>query len=133
MRKLRILAVDDEPALLGTISLFFRVHLGHDVNCKPSAEEALDLLKIVSPFDLILTDYDMGVGMNGADFIVEAKRLAPDTTIFWLWSGNRFTEGARLLIGATGVKRIIEKPANVSDLTRFLNEDFTSTHVSVEA
>ena len=131
MRKLRILAVDDTPELLGVIGLTFRIRLGHDVNCKPSAEEALDLLKIVSPFDLILTDYDMGAGMNGFDFIVEAKKFAPDA-IFWLWSGDRFTEDERLLIGAMGVKRIIEKPAKISDMVGFLNEDFASTQTNAE-
>ena len=62
-RRLRILAVDDEPALTRAVQRLLRPS-GHMVTMAGSGEEALEKLA-AEPFDVVLSDVGMGTGMNG--------------------------------------------------------------------
>src|SRR5206468_3306869 len=62
-RKLRILAVDDEPLIGKMVARLVRTD-GHVVVTATSGEEALERLR-EGVFDVVLSDVGMGAGMNG--------------------------------------------------------------------
>nr|WP_298685961.1 PAS domain-containing sensor histidine kinase [uncultured Dongia sp.] len=65
-RKLRVLAVDDDPLVLMNTAAMLE-DMGHLVRDATSGREALDILRQEPAFDLIITDMAMPA-MNGADF-----------------------------------------------------------------
>jgi len=74
--KVRILVVDDEEAIRGTVSTLLEEE-GYEVTAVSSGEEALARFGD-GPFPLVLTDIRMG-GMTGIDLLQEVKRLHPKT------------------------------------------------------
>jgi signal transduction histidine kinase/ActR/RegA family two-component response regulator/HAMP domain-containing protein len=62
-RPLRILAIDDEPALARMVALLLRKQ-GHQVEVANSGESGLELLE-QQAFDLVITDLGLGSGLNG--------------------------------------------------------------------
>jgi adenylate cyclase len=76
-RQRRILLVDDEPDILESLQELIEVSLdGVDVVSVENGQAALEALE-GAPFDLIISDYKMP-GMNGLDFLAEARRRAPN-------------------------------------------------------
>lgn len=76
---LRILMVDDD-ALIAMSSVDMLEDLGHIVTEANSGAEALALLRLGDPFDLMITDYSMP-GMNGAELGKAARELYPNLPI----------------------------------------------------
>jgi PAS domain S-box-containing protein len=74
-RRLRILAVDDEPALTRAVQRLLRPS-GHLVTMASSGEEALERLT-AEPFDVVLSDVGMGTGMNGWELAERVRRGWP--------------------------------------------------------
>ena len=64
-RQLRILVVDDEPALVTMLARLLSSD-GHEVAAATSGEEALTILA-GRPIDVVISDLGMGAGMNGWD------------------------------------------------------------------
>ena len=83
-RQLRILAVDDEPALTRAVSRLLRP-AGDLVTTAGSGEEAIQRLT-EGPFDLVISDVGMGIGMNGWELAERVRRSWPKTR-FVLASG----------------------------------------------
>jgi PAS domain S-box-containing protein len=81
----RILLIDDEPALLEIAKTFLQREKGYKVDVSLSAEEALDILKR-DRFDVIISDYYMP-GMNGIELLKKLKS-AGDTTPYILFTGR---------------------------------------------
>lgn len=81
----RILLIDDEPALLEIAKTFLQREKGYKVDVSLSAEEALDILKR-DRFDVIVSDYYMP-GMNGIELLKKLKS-AGDTTPYILFTGR---------------------------------------------
>jgi len=115
-RQLRILIVEDLPALAGMLAHMIQ-HRGHVVIAAGSGEEAVEWLER-SSFDLVISDLGLGDGMNGWEL---AERVRSR------WPGVRF--GLATGWGATidplearnrGVVSILAKPYTISDLLRFL-------------
>jgi len=74
--KVRILVVDDEEAIRGTVSSLLEEE-GYEVTAVSSGEEALARFGD-DPFPLVITDIRMG-GMTGIDLLQGVKRLHPKT------------------------------------------------------
>jgi PAS domain S-box-containing protein len=64
---IRVLYIDDEPALLTLTQIYLKEEAGLDVEIASSAEEGLALLKTI-PFDAIISDYEMP-DIDGIDFL----------------------------------------------------------------
>ena len=74
-RKLRILAVDDDPiVLLNTVTIL--TDMGHQVLQANSGAAALEILG-KEPVDLVLSDYAMPQ-MNGVELVTRAQAVQPD-------------------------------------------------------
>jgi len=90
LQGVRVLAVDDEPALGRMLALMLNEQ-GHKTVVATSAEEALDRLA-AEPFDLLLTDIGMGPGMNGWELAEQVRQRWPAVRLvfgYWLGGGNR--------------------------------------------
>jgi len=72
----RILVVDDEEAIRGSVSMLLADD-GHDAAVASSGEEALGRIG-KEEYDLVITDIRMG-GMSGIDLLKEFKKQRPET------------------------------------------------------
>jgi CheY-like chemotaxis protein len=111
-RQLRILTVDDEPAVTKAIVRLLRP-TGHLVATANSGEEAVERLG-QERYDLVISDIGMGAGMNGWEL---AERVCRD------WPKTRFVlaSGWGATIDATearekGVMAVLTKPYPPEDL-----------------
>jgi len=116
MQPLRVLAVDDEPAMTKAVVRMLRPS-GHTVNVAASAEEALDQLA-VNTFDVVVSDMGMGAGMNGWELAAEVKRRWPDVRFILAtgWGAAIELSEAR----TRGVEAVLSKPYHPADLVRAL-------------
>ncbi|MBP2673842.1 MAG: response regulator receiver modulated diguanylate cyclase [Deltaproteobacteria bacterium] len=82
-RKVRLLVVDDEEAIRGTLSALLGEE-GYEVTAVSSAEEAIARLGD-APFHLVITDIRMS-GMTGIELLQAVKRLHPATEVIMMTS-----------------------------------------------
>ncbi len=74
---LRILAVDDEPAITRMIAMMLTPH-GYDLTFAASGEEALAIIQAApQPFDVILSDLGLGDGMDGWGLLAAVRAISP--------------------------------------------------------
>lgn len=126
-RPRRLLLVDDQPEVLGALRTFLRYSFGDvDVLTADTPQKALDILRR-ERVDLVVADFVMP-GMDGLEFLGEARRLAPsvprvlftahcdDTEI----AGDRsdvadlvFPKSVALEELADGVVSLLDRPAVV--------------------
>ena len=115
-RQLRILAVDDEPALTKAVVRLLRPN-GHLVTTAISGEEALEQLG-KQPFDLVLSDVGMGAGMSGWDLAERVRSDWPDVRFVLAtgWGASIDPAEAR----KKGVAAVLAKPYDLSELEQIL-------------
>ena len=104
MENTSILVIDDEPAVLKTLTSFLGTL--HSSTCVPvtSAEEALSELKEQS-FDLIISDVQME-GMDGYKLLSILRREYPETPVILITGfSHDYDEGIAL-----GARDFIRKP-----------------------
>ena len=113
---IRVLAVDDELALVDMLSRMLRL-LGHTPTMARSAEAALELLARES-FDVLISDVGMGTGMNGWDLADQVRQRWPELPIVLAtgWGGGIDESDAR----ARGMDSILSKPYRMIDLRRVI-------------
>ena len=118
-RPLRILAVDDEPAL-ARLAATILDQLGHTTAIAESGEQALALLA-AEPFDVVLSDLGMGTGMNGWELAEQVSANWPRTRFVLVtgWGADIDPEIAQ----ARGVRTVINKPYRTDSLLRALVAD----------
>ncbi|MEZ4281275.1 MAG: PAS domain S-box protein [Myxococcota bacterium] len=124
----RILFVDDEEALanLGVRRLG---RAGYQVVAAVGPRAALERLR-AEAFDLLITDFTMPE-MDGLALAREARLLQRDLPVMIL-TGRVLALGEAEL-QAAGVRRALEKPVNLEDLTREIAEVFANDQRSPEA
>jgi len=105
--KLRILVVDDEPAVGNTVKMLLEID-GHEVETTNSSQEALGLFES-GRFDLVFTDFAMP-GMNGHQLAAAIKAGAPEQPIVMV------TGHAGTLLPSPDVDLVIGKPFLLEDL-----------------
>jgi PAS domain S-box-containing protein len=113
---LRILVVDDEPALVTMLARILGSD-GHQVTVATSGEEALAILANATA-DVIISDLGMGAGMNGWD-LAAAVRTMPGPPHFILTTGW----GAEIdpdEAASRGVRAVVAKPYRLPDLRKVL-------------
>ena len=103
---LRILAVDDEPALARMVGLMLKKH-GHLVEAVTSGEQALERLE-QQPFDLVISDLGLGAGLNGWQVADRVRARWPHVRVILAtgWGAGIDPAEAR----SRGVEAVIAKP-----------------------
>jgi CheY-like chemotaxis protein len=116
VRRLRILAVDDEPALTKAVMRLLRP-IGHAVTMASSGEEALEKLT-AEPFDVVLSDVGMGAGMNGWELAERVRRGWPQVRFALAtgWGAAIDPVEAR----DKGVIAVLSKPYSAAELVEVL-------------
>jgi PAS domain S-box-containing protein len=113
-RALRILAVDDQPALAQMIQHMLEPE-GHAVVTCGSGEEALGLLA-EGQFDVVVSDVGMGSGMNGFELAERIRRDWPSVRIVLAtgWGSLLDMED----VEKRGVDAIVSKPYRLAELRK---------------
>ncbi len=107
-----VLVVEDE-ALVREIVSEGLADDGLQVVEAPSAEEALALTQTAGPPDVVVTDVDLGQGMNGLDLAAEVHRRWPGAGVVimtgtpGLLSNHAFSPQERLLEKPFGNARLV--------------------------
>jgi PAS domain S-box-containing protein len=113
---LRILIVDDEPAMVKAVARMLRP-AGHVVRTAGSGEEALEHLA-AEPFDVVVSDLGMGAGMNGWDLAEAVRRGWPRVRFVLATGWGAAIDQAEA--AAHGVEAVLAKPYLLTDLQRAL-------------
>ena len=108
----RVMFVDDDPALLN--SLRRNLFSAYDLTTAESGSLALEKMQSSDPFEVIMTDMKMP-GMDGVEFIQEARKIAPDT-IYLMLTGNQDVNSAIRAVNDGSVFRFLNKPCEVSEI-----------------
>jgi CheY-like chemotaxis protein len=77
-----ILFVEDEP-LLGELMSDALTDRGFVVHVAPNAQDALQHLQSGAVIDVMITDIDLGAGMDGAALAARARELRPDLPVVY--------------------------------------------------
>jgi response regulator RpfG family c-di-GMP phosphodiesterase len=113
--KARVLCVDDEPYVLDGLRDTLR--RSFDVRVATSAVDALELLKEEpDAYAVVVSDMRMPV-MDGATFLREARRWAPDATRMLL-TGFADMDAAVNAVNNAQLFRFLTKPCAPNDLVR---------------
>jgi CheY-like chemotaxis protein len=110
-RRLRILAVDDDPIVLLNTSTVL-ADIGHQVIQAHSGPAALAQLA-QHPVDLLLTDYAMP-GMTGAELVAQARQAQPEIKAIIVSGYAELPEGAPLEVPR------LAKPFGDADLAHMI-------------
>jgi PAS domain S-box-containing protein len=110
--RLRILTVDDEPGITRSVVRLLRPK-GHVITTAISGEEALEQLAS-EPFDVVLSDLGMGVGMNGWELAAHVRERWQSTRFILAtgWGASIDPEEAR----GKGVEAVLAKPYRPEEL-----------------
>jgi response regulator RpfG family c-di-GMP phosphodiesterase len=104
--RVKVLCVDDEPALLEGVSLHLR--RGYEVQTRTSGADALGWLEGNRSISIILSDMRMP-GMDGATFLGRARQLVPDAVRILL-TGQADLDSAIAAVNEGQIFRFLTKP-----------------------
>lgn len=104
--KPKVLCVDDEPLVLQSLKLNLRRRF--DVTTASHGRTAVGILEADPDFAVILSDMRMPA-MDGATFLIEAQRLAPDA-VRMLLTGHTDIEAASRAVNEGQIFRFMMKP-----------------------
>lgn len=113
----RLLCVDDEQSVLDGIAPHLRRHF--DASFATSGAQGLALTLAGPAFAVVLSDMSMP-GMDGAAFLAEVRRRAPDTTRVLL-TGHASTETAIAAVNDGQIFRFLTKPCAPTELVKALS------------
>jgi DNA-binding NtrC family response regulator len=114
----RILIVDDEPALCGLMEMLL-TERGYEVTTAADAEAALRAF-VKSPFQLLITDKNLP-GRDGIALMCDVKRQRPETDVIVI-TAYASKESAITALN-TGAAAYLEKPFDdIEDLGRKVDE-----------
>ncbi|MFT4729112.1 MAG: response regulator RpfG family c-di-GMP phosphodiesterase [Granulosicoccus sp.] len=113
----KILFVDDEPNVLMAIQRGLRKR--YELETALGGQEAIDKLNKNGPFAVIVSDMRMP-GMNGAQLLLAAKDIAPDTVRIML-TGNADQKTAIEAINHGDILRFLNKPVDTKQINEALD------------
>jgi response regulator RpfG family c-di-GMP phosphodiesterase len=104
----KILFVDDEPNVLEAYQRSLRKR--YSIEAATSGQSALELLARRGPFAVIVADMQMPA-MNGIEFLVRAKKQAPDSVRLML-TGNADQKTAADAVNQGHIYQFLNKPCS---------------------
>lgn len=116
--KPRILCVDDEPLVLQGLQRSLRPLF--DVRTAGGGHEALAVMRDQGAFAVVVSDMRMPV-MDGAQFLTQARALAPDTVRILL-TGHADLQSALQAVNEGQIFRFLTKPCSSPELIAALQE-----------
>lgn len=120
----KLLVVDDEPAVLRTLTGLLE-RLSYEVQSAGNAEEGLEILR-KEPADILITDIHMP-GMNGIELMKSARSLHPDMQIMVITGhGNMKTAIAAVRYGAFNY---LQKPFRIEELEVAVTQGMEKVHL----
>jgi len=126
MKDSKIIVVDDEKMVTSAFRTLFTVEGVKGGVYFNSPVEALEYIKTDAP-DLIISDFLMPE-MNGLEFLREAKKLYPETSMILL-TGYADKENAIKAINEVGLYKYIEKPWDNDDLLMNIKNGIERSHL----
>ncbi|MGH9841894.1 MAG: sigma-54-dependent transcriptional regulator [Blastocatellia bacterium] len=111
MTKTRILAIDDDSAMLGLMKFHLQEE-GYEVAAVQTSEEGLQLLGQQN-FDLALTDLQLP-GLDGIELVKRSKAIAPDTEIIMVTGYGSVAKAVEAI--RAGAFYYVEKPLDFTEL-----------------
>lgn len=119
MRKVKILVIDDDAAILETISMILEMDGGFEVATLDDARQWVSVVKTFRP-DVILVDYRMPT-MTGDQFIrmLNASEFRATVRTVGLFSATPLTADE---VQKFGADFFVEKPFNIDRLTSILKQ-----------
>jgi cyclic di-GMP phosphodiesterase len=108
-----VLIVDDEPAVVQSITELLQLETSYRVLGETSPLRAIQLAK-VNPLDLVVSDFLMPE-MDGIELLLEIRRLYPEAALIIL-TGYADKENAIRAINDVGIFHYMEKPWDNDDL-----------------
>ena len=126
--KERILLVDDDQNLLDSLSRQLRRNF--EVETALSASQGLTALKENPGFSVVVADLNMP-GMDGIDFLIEAKAITPDTVRIMLSGSSDFSQSVRA-VNEGSVFRFLSKPFPAKKLIEVLDLAAEQYHLNSE-
>jgi len=116
-RAMDILAVDDEEAIRSVVADLLEEN-GHSVKIAGSGEEALSIIDADGAPALLLTDIDLGPGINGVALASKLQMRDPELPVIFI-SGRPW-----LLLGTPigGRIQFLQKPFRLSQLVEMIRE-----------
>jgi CheY-like chemotaxis protein len=118
-----ILFVEDEP-LLGELMCDALSDRGFTVYVAPNAADALAHLKSGAPIDVLITDIDLGAGMDGAALAALARELRPSLPV--VYASGRCRSISQ--IDAVPGSMFMPKPYSISDVGSTLDRIAKGRH-----
>jgi CheY-like chemotaxis protein len=110
----KILFVDDEPAVLDGYKRM--LHREFEVNTAVGGEQALTTIHEHGPYSVVVSDMRMP-GMNGAQFLAQVRRTAPDT-VSMLLTGYTDLSAAMDAVNDGNIFRFLTKPCEKDVLAK---------------
>jgi two-component system cell cycle sensor histidine kinase/response regulator CckA len=110
-----ILFVEDEP-LLGELMFDALTDRGFDVRVAPNANDALRHLRTEDDIDVLITDIDLGEGMDGAALAACARAMRPDLPVIYASGRCRSMQQFTAVPGAA----FMPKPYSINDVRNML-------------
>ena len=109
----RILVVDDDDAVVQSVTALIELETAHTVVAETSSVRALQRAK-VAPVDMVISDFLMPE-LDGIRLLLEIRGLYPESALILL-TGYADKENAIRAINQVGIFHYMEKPWDNDDL-----------------
>ena len=117
---IKILYVDDEPVNLMLFEHMFEHK--YEIKTADSGWDGLEVLHNDPGIQIVLSDMRMP-GMNGLEFIVQAKEMYPHI-LFYMLTGFDLTDDIQRALNNGVIDRYFQKPFKKEEIDRAISEAF---------
>jgi len=118
-RRLKILIVDDSPAVTDILSQLCEF-LGHDVLCAEDGRQGLSVRRAETDIDMVFTDYKMPI-MDGVEMAKRIKAKHPNLPVV-LITGSVGVADSELELG--GFDAVVQKPFELKAIGESIDRFF---------
>jgi DNA-binding NtrC family response regulator len=114
---IRVLLVEDEFLICDMMAEILTLH-GFEVHATANADDALEHLTCGAPCDILLTDLNLGPGIDGVALSKMVRKLRPDLPVVYVSGSYNRLDEFQAVPGA----RFVAKPCNPERLCAMLSQ-----------